>query len=308
MASDIYSMLTGSYDPAEESRKQQQAFRQQLGTATDPRAFIAAVGSNMGGQLGQGAQRLFGAPSQKEVQAQAMQEAFQVANQNPNATPAEKMKLVAQYLSGKPGMESQAMMAVAEARRLEAEDITLAQAREKGEMRKVSKRITTKDLAGNDVIKSIEVTEYKQPDGSWSETPPARALPPTGAGAGRGFVNPPMGGATTSPAPAPRIRGTVEITPQTQGEIKSLRTQQEEARKAQDEMNRILGISTPSGGGLTGAEPEALPADERKMEFNPELDRQRQQLQKLLKLKERLGSNAPPQLDAAIETLRKKTK
>ena len=308
MPSDIYSMLTGSYDPAEESRKQQQAFRQQLGTATDPRAFIAAVGSNMGGQLGQGAQRLFGAPSQKEVQAQAMQEAFQVANQNPNATPAEKMKLVAQYLSSKPGMESQAMMAVAEARRLEAEDITLAQAREKGEMRKVSKRITTKDLAGNDVIKAIEVTEYKQPDGSWSETPPARALPPTGAGAGRGFVNPPMGGATTSPAPAPRIRGTVEITPQTQAQIKSSLTKQEEARKAQDEMNRILGISTPSGGGLTGAEPEALPADERRMEFNPELDRQRQQLQKLLKLKERLGSNTPPQLDAAIEALRKKTK
>ena len=308
MASDIYSMLTGSYDPYAESMKQQQAFQQQLSTATDPRAFIAAVGSNMGNMLGQGAQRIVGGPSQKEAQAQTMREAFQIANQNPNITPAEKMKLVARYLSGKPGMEAQAMMAVSEARRLEAEDITLAQAKEKGERREVDKRIVTKDLAGNDVIKSIKVTEYKQPDGSWSETPPARSLPPTGAGSGRGFVNPPMAGATTFPAPAPRIQGTVEIKPETQAEIKSLLSKQEEARKAQDEMNRILGISTPSGGGLTAAEPEAIPADERPMEFNPELDKQRQQLQKLLKLKERLGDNAPPQLIAAIEALRKKTK
>ena len=66
MATDIYGMLTGGYDPRAEQMKQQQAFQQQLSTATDPRAFIAAVGSNMGRQIGQGAQGLFGVNPEQE--------------------------------------------------------------------------------------------------------------------------------------------------------------------------------------------------------------------------------------------------
>jgi hypothetical protein len=54
MATDIYSMLTGGADSSADYMKQQQAFQQRLSQATDPRAFIATVGSNMGGMLGQG--------------------------------------------------------------------------------------------------------------------------------------------------------------------------------------------------------------------------------------------------------------
>ena len=76
MASDIYSMLTGGYDPYAESMKQEQAFQQRLSSATDPRSFIAAVGSNLGGQLGRGASRLFGGASPEEEKTKLKQEAL----------------------------------------------------------------------------------------------------------------------------------------------------------------------------------------------------------------------------------------
>lgn len=53
MATDIYSMLTGGYDPAAERRQQQQAFDQNLSRTTNPQAFIASVMSNMGSKIGQ---------------------------------------------------------------------------------------------------------------------------------------------------------------------------------------------------------------------------------------------------------------
>ena len=77
MATDIYGMLTGGYDPRAEQMKQQQAFQQQLSTATDPRAFIAAVGSNMGNQIGQTAQGLFGVKTQAEEEASQVEDVFQ---------------------------------------------------------------------------------------------------------------------------------------------------------------------------------------------------------------------------------------
>ena len=76
MASDIYSMLTGGYDPYAESMKQEQAFQQRLSSATDPRSFIATVGSNLGGQLGRGASRLFGGASPEEEKTKLKQEAL----------------------------------------------------------------------------------------------------------------------------------------------------------------------------------------------------------------------------------------
>lgn len=76
MASDIYSMLTGGYDPYAESMKQEQAFQQRLSSATDPRSFIATVGSNLGGQLGRGAGRLFGGASPEEEKTKLKQEAL----------------------------------------------------------------------------------------------------------------------------------------------------------------------------------------------------------------------------------------
>ena len=77
MASDIYSMLTGGYDPRAEQMKQQQLFQQQLGQATTPQSFIATVGSNFGNMLGQGVQKLAGVKDPREEIANKKREALE---------------------------------------------------------------------------------------------------------------------------------------------------------------------------------------------------------------------------------------
>ena len=116
MASDIYSMLTGSYDPYAEGMKQQQAFQQRLGGATDPRAFIAAVGSNMGSQLGMGAQRLFGDQEQKAV-GEVLQQVSGTSD------PLEQAKQAYQLFSDR-NMPKQAQMMMERIRSLQEEAVS----------------------------------------------------------------------------------------------------------------------------------------------------------------------------------------
>ena len=76
MTTDIYSMLTGGYDPRAEQMKQQQLFQQQLGQATTPQAFLATVGSNMGNMLGQGVQKIAGVKDPREEKDRLKKEAM----------------------------------------------------------------------------------------------------------------------------------------------------------------------------------------------------------------------------------------
>ena len=66
MATDIYNMLTGGYNPEDERRQQQQAFDQNLGRTTDPQAFIASVMSNMGSKIGQAIPNALGMPNKQQ--------------------------------------------------------------------------------------------------------------------------------------------------------------------------------------------------------------------------------------------------
>ena len=77
MATDIYGMLTGDYDPRTEQIKQQQLFQQNLSQATTPQTFIATLGSNMGNIFGQGAQRLLGMKDPREEKAIKTREALE---------------------------------------------------------------------------------------------------------------------------------------------------------------------------------------------------------------------------------------
>jgi hypothetical protein len=115
MATDIYGMLTGGYDPRAAQMKQQQAFQQQLGTATDPRAFIAAVGSNMGNQIGQAAQGMFGNSEQKSVE-DVLQQVSSVTD------PLEQAKAAYSLFSQK-NMPKQAQMMLERVRALEQEGV-----------------------------------------------------------------------------------------------------------------------------------------------------------------------------------------
>jgi len=74
MATDIYSMLTGGYNPEDERQQQQQAFDQNLSRTTNPQAFIASVMSNMGSKIGQ---RVAGVKDPREEKAIKKREALE---------------------------------------------------------------------------------------------------------------------------------------------------------------------------------------------------------------------------------------
>jgi hypothetical protein len=113
MATDIYSMLTGgSNDPfGDQANRQQEAFQQRLMQSTDPRAFIATVGGNLGSQLGMGANRLLtgGTPEEKknrlkqeamaEVQASGIDLSDQVAVLKAIMTALQKRGLTAEAMA-----------------------------------------------------------------------------------------------------------------------------------------------------------------------------------------------------------------
>lgn len=69
----LASLFEGFVDPQLLQQKQQQQFGQNLAQSTDPRQFIATVGSNLGMQLGQGAQGLFGGQSKQDKIKQILQ-------------------------------------------------------------------------------------------------------------------------------------------------------------------------------------------------------------------------------------------
>ena len=117
MATDIYGMLNAGSNPyADQVNKQQQLFQQQLSQATDPRAFIAAVGGNMGAQLGMAVPRLFGAKSEEEKKAEAIK---QVMTETKGETdPIKRLRSVAERLRNL-GMEGAAMQVEDQANKYE---------------------------------------------------------------------------------------------------------------------------------------------------------------------------------------------
>lgn len=117
MATDIYGMLNAGSNPyADQVNKQQQLFQQQLSQATDPRAFIAAVGGNMGAQLGMAVPRLFGAKSEEEKKAEAIKQVM--AETKGETDPVQRLRSVAERLRNL-GMEGAAMQVEDQANKYE---------------------------------------------------------------------------------------------------------------------------------------------------------------------------------------------
>lgn len=112
MATDIYSMLTGGADSSADYMKQQQAFQQRLSQATDPRAFIATVGSNMGGMLGQGlGKAIVGGKDEESKIKQILQQVSNITD------PLEQAK-AAYKLFSDAGMTKQAQIMMAQITKL----------------------------------------------------------------------------------------------------------------------------------------------------------------------------------------------
>ena len=222
---------------------------------------LISTGANAGAMMGYGGGRLLGGKVAGEVEAAYIDEAVKIGNAV-KGTPAEKMQAVADSLADKPGMGKQYLMALNEARKLKAEDMTMAEAEFKSKNR-------TRDRKETRMVKNEEgVLEPRQfywtedyIDGKWvkatmpSETPP----PPAGGGGGAGG-------------------GDSELEKKREA-LARMRAQQvgEGPNQDQAESERLLGKKPPaprvpeapfSGSGIQGAEPEAIPSpNEKPMTF-----------------------------------------
>ena len=140
MATDIYSMLTGGYDPRAEQMKQQQLFQQQLGQSTTPQSFIATVGSNMGNVLGQGVSNALGGPSKQQKIQRILQSVGNISD--PLGQAKEAYKLLQQE-----GLVQEAQKVLQRIQELQKETDALKQ---------------TADLANVDFSKSAAVQQAAQ--------------------------------------------------------------------------------------------------------------------------------------------------
>jgi hypothetical protein len=140
MATDIYSMLTGGYDPRAEQMKQQQLFQQQLGQSTTPQAFLATVGSNMGNMLGQGVSNALGAPNKQQKIQRILQSVGNISD--PLGQAKEAYKLLQQE-----GLGQEAQKVLQRIQELQKEADALKQ---------------TADLANVDFSKSAAVQQAAQ--------------------------------------------------------------------------------------------------------------------------------------------------
>jgi hypothetical protein len=120
---------------------------------------VVSMGRNAGTVAGMGAGRLMGGKVAGEVEASYLEQAIQAGQAG--KTPTEKMKLVAAALEDKPGMGAQYMKALSEARRLEAEDFTMAQAKEKARTRIIKRQVDQFDPYTGKVIgqRSADITQ-----------------------------------------------------------------------------------------------------------------------------------------------------
>jgi hypothetical protein len=136
MATNIMSL----FNTEDSFAPQQQAFQQSLMQATDPRAFIAAVGGNMGAQLGQAVPGLLGMPNKQQKVRRIMQAVGSISD--PLGQAKEAYKLFQQE-----GMPQEAQAVLQRIQELQKESDTLKQ---------------TADLANVDFSKSAAVQQAAQ--------------------------------------------------------------------------------------------------------------------------------------------------
>ena len=221
---------------------------------------LISTGANAGAMMGYGGGRLLGGKVAGEVEASYIDEAVKAGNAV-KGTPAEKMQAVADSLADKPGMGKQYLMALNEARKLKAEDMTMAEAefKSKNRTRDIYVPVTKYDNNGQAYQSTDRVTqEWK--DGKWV-TMGSMATPSAGE----------TGGATGGGGDKEKEAKLAALAKKRAEQVG------EGPNQSQAESERLLGKKPPaprvpeapfSGSGIQGAEPEAIPSpNEKPMTF-----------------------------------------
>ena len=208
---------------------------------------VVSMGQNAGTMIGMGAGRLLGGKVAGEVEAAYVDEAIKAGNAV-KGTPAQKMKAVADALADKPGMGKQYLMALNEARKLEAEDMTMAEAKFNAENRikDFYVKVTKFDSNGQPYQTTEKQTfRWSKENNRWEPFEGSSNTPSAGeAGGATGGED---GDMAAKKAALAKKRAAIG----------------EGANQSQAESERLL-----NKGGLNNAVPEALPPpDEKPMTF-----------------------------------------
>ena len=143
---------------------------------------VVSMGGNAGANIGGALGGLLGGQAPGEREAMAMQQAMQ-ASSDPSMTQAQRMRRMAEILSQQPGMGAQAMQAMTEARRLEAEDFTMEDAQFKRDNRTRDMKETrmVPDGMGGMTPKQFYWTEtYNQDTKKFEQATAPSTTPPEG--------------------------------------------------------------------------------------------------------------------------------
>jgi hypothetical protein len=223
---------------------------------------LISTGANAGAMMGYGGGRLLGGKVAGEVEASYIDEAVKAGNAV-KGTPAEKMQAVADSLADKPGMGKQYLMALNEARKLKAEDMTMEEAKFNAENRTKDfyVKVTKFDSNGQPYETTEKQTfRWSKETNSWE--PFEGSVKPSSAGETGG-----AGGGGDKEKEA-KLAALAKKRAEQVGEGPN---------QTQAESERLLGKKPPaprvpeapfSGSGIQGAEPEAIPSpNEQPMTF-----------------------------------------
>ena len=145
---------------------------------------VVSLGGNAGASIGGALGGMLGGQVPGERESMAMQQAMQDSS-DPSMTQAQRMRRMAELLSQQPGMGAQAMQAMTEARRLEAEDFTMEDAQFKRDNRTRDMKETrmVPDGLGGTTPKQFYWTEtYNQETGKFEQATAPSTTPPDGEG------------------------------------------------------------------------------------------------------------------------------
>ena len=129
---------------------------------------IVSMGRNAGATAGMGIGQMFGGKVAGEVEASYIDQALEAASKA-GGTPADKMKVVANFLADKPGMGAQYMKALEESRKLELTDLQTQKAKQdlQPEFKNIKVPVDTMEMGPDGkmypVRKSIEITHKWNP-------------------------------------------------------------------------------------------------------------------------------------------------
>ena len=255
-----------------------------------PDQRITADAQRFGQRSGIALSSMLGGKTSAQVQDQILVDALNRVNEQGFKDEPSKLRALAAEIGKNPSMLDKAQALLREADKVEKSSFEQSEAVRKGKQQQIVKipvqqgmkpanpnNPLDKRMVPNMVDMPFTYNDQGQlvPFTGVSGLPPppggSTTLPPTGAGAGRGFVNPPLAAQTqpvTSTAPAATTtlppagqRGSAVISEAEQAAIAEARRKAQEQAAMTAEVDAAMGRQPQTGGGLQNAEPEAMPME-----------------------------------------------